>query len=138
VTTFVDSAVLMYAAGADHPLRAPCQRIIQRIQDGDLDGVTSAEVVQEIVHRYLSIRRPDLARRIASDTLDLFAPVLPITHGCVRRLPDLVGRYPALQARDLMHVATCVHEGITEIISPDRGFDEVAEVRRVDPVAFGA
>jgi hypothetical protein len=30
-------------------------------------------------------------------------------------------------------VATCIHEGITDVISPDRAFDDVAEVRRIDP-----
>jgi hypothetical protein len=138
LTVFVDSAVLMYAAGTDHPLRAACRRIVERVGDGDVDAVTSTEVVQEIIHRYLSIRRPDLARRIAADTLDLFSPVLPITHACARRMPDLVERYPFLQARDLIHVATCIHEGIAEILTPDRGFDQVAEVRRIDPLAFPA
>ena len=71
-------------------------------------------------------------------TMDAFAPVTPITHALMRRVPDLAGRYPSLAARDLVHVATCVHEGITEIISPDRGFDQVAEVRRIDPSAFAA
>ena len=49
-----------------------------------------------------------------------------------------VGIVQGPQARDLVHVATCIHEGITEIVSPDPGFDEVAEVRRIDPLAFGA
>jgi predicted nucleic acid-binding protein len=75
---------------------------------------------------------------LAIDTLDTFAPVLPITHAVMRRVPDLASRYPRLQARDLVHVATCIHEGITEIISPDRGFDDVAEVKRIDPLAFVA
>lgn len=127
---------MMYAAGTDHPLRSACRRIIERIGDGEVDAVTSTEVVQEIIHRYLSIRRPDLARRIAADTLDLFAPVLPITHASARRMPDLVDRYTSLQARDLIHVATCIHEGITQIVTPDRGFDQVTEVRRIDPLAF--
>jgi predicted nucleic acid-binding protein len=70
--------------------------------------------------------------------MDAFTPVLPITHALMRRVPDLAGRYPNLSARDLVHVATCIHEGITEIISPDRGFDQVVEVRRIDPTAFGA
>jgi predicted nucleic acid-binding protein len=29
-----------------------------------------------------------------------------------------------------------IHEGISEIITPDRGFDQVAEVRRIDPMSF--
>jgi len=72
------------------------------------------------------------------DVLDLFAPVLPITHALMRRVPELALKYPSLQARDLTHVATCIHEGITEIISPDRAFDQVAELHRIDPAEFAA
>lgn len=71
-------------------------------------------------------------------SLDVFAPVLPITHALMRRLPDLAERYPALSARDLVHVATCIHEGIVEIVSADTGFDAVHELRRLDPVSLAA
>jgi predicted nucleic acid-binding protein len=136
VTAFIDTAVPMYAAGADHPLREPCVRILELIRRGDLDGVTSTEVVQEITHRFLAVRRPEFAKQLAIDVLDLFAPVLPITHALMRRVPELGLKYPALQARDLTHVATCIHEGITDIISPDRAFDQVHEIRRIDPAEF--
>ena len=136
MTVFIDTAVIMYAAGGDHPLRDPCGRIIAGIGDGDIDAVTSAEVIQEILHRFVSVRRAEHGRTQAIEALDLFAPVLPITHALRRRVPDLAARYPSLDARDLVHVATCIHEGITTIVSPDRGFDQVAEVRRIDPMAF--
>lgn len=138
MTIFIDTAIVMYAAGGEHALRGACRRIIEGIRDGDIDATTSVEVIQEIGHRFVSIREPAMARRLMADTLDLFAPVLPISHAVVRRVPDLLDRYPHLQARDLVHVATCIHEGITDIVSPDRGFDQVAEVRRLEPVAFGA
>lgn len=136
MTVFVDTAVVLHAAGGEHPLRDPCRRIIEGISDGSVDGVTSAEVVQEIFHRFLSIRRPEDGAILAERTQDLMAPVLPITHALMRRVPELARRYPTLDARDLVHVATCIHEGITEIISPDRGFDQVAELRRIDPASF--
>ena len=138
VTVFVDSAVVMYAAGGDHPLRDPCRRIIDGISDGSIDGVTSAEVIQEIFHRFLSIGRPEQGATLAERTQDLMAPVLPITHALMRRVPLLAGRYPTLAARDLIHVATCLHEGISEILTPDRGFDQVVEIRRIDPADFAA
>lgn len=138
MTVFIDTAVIMYAAGGEHPLRDPCGRIIAGIGDGDVDAVTSAEVVQEILHRFVSLRRAELGRAQAVEALDLFAPVLPITHALMRRVPDLALRYPSLDARDLVHVATCIHEGITEIVSPDRAFDRVAEVHRIDPAEFAA
>jgi predicted nucleic acid-binding protein len=138
VSTFVDTSVLVYAAGADHPLRGPCAAVMRAIDEGEIEAVTSAEVVQEIFHRYLAIRRPDIADALARSTLDAFAPVLPITHALMRRVPDLAQRYPGLSARDTIHVATCIHEGITEIISADRGFDAVREVRRIAPEEFTA
>ena len=89
-----------------------------------------AEVVQEILHRFVAIRRPDVGSQMARDARDLLGPVLPITHAVTDRMPDLVGRYPNLAERDLVHVATCLEHGIATIVSPDQGFDEVAEIRR--------
>lgn len=48
--------------------------------DGRLEAVTSAEVVQETLHRLIAIGRADTGARMARDVLDLLAPVLPITH----------------------------------------------------------
>ena len=96
------------------------------------------EVVKEILHRFTSIGRQGIGIEIARLTVDAFAPVLPITHPLMRRVPDLAVRYQNLSSRDLVHVATCIHEGITEIVTPDRGFDHVVELRRIDPADLGA
>lgn len=123
----------MYAAGADHRLRQPCRSILQAVESGRLPAATSAEVIQEILHRFVAIRRPQLGADLAAATLDLFSPVLPVTHAVMARMPALVRRYPALSARDLVHVATCVEERIEAIVSADAGLDAVAEVTRVAP-----
>lgn len=138
MTAFIDTAIIMYAAGGEHPLRDPSRRVLSRIGEGELDGVISVEVIQEILHRFVSVRRAEIGREQANEAMDFFAPVLPITHALMRRVPDLALKYPSLDARDLVHVATCIHEGITEIVSPDRAFDIVAEVRRIDPTEFAA
>ncbi len=133
MTLFLDSAIFMYAAGADHPLKRPCRVILERAAIRQLDVTTSAEVVQEILHRFLAIKRASIGAAIARDVLEAFEPVLPISHRVVARMPELVDRYPALAARDLIHVATCLEEGIAVIVSPDRGFDSVAEITRLGP-----
>jgi len=137
VTMFIDTAVFMYAAGTDHPLRRPCAAVIERIIAGEIEARTSVEVVQEILHRFIAIGRPELGRLISRQVLDGFSPVLPFTHEVAATLPELSERYPRLAARDLVHVATCIREGIAEIVSSDRGFDQVAEVRRVEPAELG-
>ena len=133
MTVFLDTAVLMYAAGSEHPLRDPCRALLRRVSDGDLEAVISAEVVQEILHRFTRIGRPAEGTVLSRAALDLFAPVLPITHALMRRLPALIEQHPSLAARDLVHVATCLQEGITDIVSPDRGFDTVQGIRRLAP-----
>lgn len=123
----------MYAGGADHPLRAPCLEILDLVVAGRLEAVTSAEVVQEIFHRFARSPRAAEGAELARATLDLFSPVLPITHGVVARMPELARRYPRHSARDLIHVATCLAQGIEWVVSPDADFDRIREVRRIPP-----
>ena len=123
----------MYAGGRAHGLRQPCQAILRNVESARLDAVISAEVVQEILHRFSALREPRLGAEMARAAIDLFAPVVPVTYDVMRRMPDLVERYPDLSARDLVHVATCLEEGIGAIVSPDRGFDSVSGLARVDP-----
>ena len=124
---------MMYAGGAEHPLRLPCVRVLELVTDGRIEAATSAEVIQEILHRFSSLRRPDVGAAMAEETLDLFAPVLSVTHSAMHRTADLVRRYPSLAVRDLVHVATCQEYGIETIVSTDRGFDGVSEITRIDP-----
>lgn len=138
MTAFIDTAIVMYAGGGEHPLRDPSRQVLLRIGREELDGVISAEVIQEILHRFIRVRRPELGWAQADEAMDFFAPVLPITHALMRRVPELARKYPQLDARDVVHVATCIHDGITEIVSPDKAFDQVAEVHRIDPAEFAA
>jgi uncharacterized protein len=137
MTALLDAAVFMYAAGAAHPLKQPCTAVLAHVRARSLDATTSAEVVQEILHRYRAIGRASGGIALARETLTTFRPVLPINDGIARRLPDLAERYAALSTRDLIHVATCIEHGLSAIISPDRGFDQVVEVKRLDPLEAG-
>ncbi len=56
---FVDSNIPMYLVGAPHPHRADARRLLERaVGDGER-LVSDAEVLQEILHRYVVISRRD-------------------------------------------------------------------------------
>jgi len=133
LTVFIDTAVIMYAAGASHPMRQPCRELIDGVVEGRLDATVSVEVVQEILHRFSGSGRREVGVTMAEAALDLFAPVLPITDRVMRHMPALFAEYEELSARDLVHVATCREVGIDVIVSPDRGFDAVEGLQRLDP-----
>ncbi len=133
MTVFIDTAVIMYAAGRPHPLRTPCREILDAITDQRVEGVVSSEVVQEILHRFTHIGDRETGTRMAEAALDIFTPVIPITETIMRRTVELVHQTPRLSARDLVHVATCQVSGIDAIVSPDRGFDGIIGLSRIDP-----
>ncbi len=134
MTVFVDKAVIMYAGGADHPMRDPSQRLLEAAVAGRIDAVTSAEVIQEIHRRFTAIGVRDRGVAMAEAALEIFDPVLPISNRIMRRMTDLVMAHGSLSARDLVHVATCAEAGIEIVISPDRGFDDVDGLARIDPL----
>ncbi len=54
---FVDSNVPMYLVGAEHPNKAKAQQLLEWALRAKERLVTDVEVLQEILHRYVAIRR---------------------------------------------------------------------------------
>src|SRR6476646_11029825 len=46
----LDTTVLVYAKGSEHPLRAPCRELIEAVAGGSIEATTSVEAIQEFVH----------------------------------------------------------------------------------------
>ena len=130
---FLDSNVFLYAAGGDHPLRAPCRRILVRLADGTLEATTSTEVVQELIHVLGRRGLRDEALRLATSVLDLVPDMLPVRPEDIRRSVAVMREVPDLPARDALHVATMRGARIDTIVSADRHFDLVDKIRRTDP-----
>jgi predicted nucleic acid-binding protein len=118
--TFVDTNVLMFAVGGPHPLREPAQRFFEAaVEKGD-QLVTSAEVLQELLHAYLPVGR--LATLDAALTLSEAAiPVVwSVEAEDVHSARLLVHQHAALGARDLLHLACCRRRGVRTIKTFDR------------------
>ena len=129
-TVFLDTNVFLYAIGAQHPLKAPSQRVLERVGDGELDAVTSTEVVQEILHVLIRRGLRATGLQLARHMIDPLGGLLPVTQADLSIACDLIDRYPALPVRDAVHAATMLNNGISAIVSADGHFDEVQEIRR--------
>lgn len=124
----------MYAGGGEHPLKEPCKRILVLIADQPGAFITDAEVLQEMMHRYLAIRRWGEG----SGLFQWFATLMrdrvePIFAEDVERAAELAVNYPDLSARDLLHSAVMQRLGLRQIVSADAGFDRLAGIERLDP-----
>ncbi len=118
---FVDANVLMYAVGREHPLRAEARAFFEESLASNEALVTSAEVLQELLHAYLRAGRfetLDAALVLARARIPTVWPVEPEDVHLARLLVD---RHPGLGARDLLHVACCSRRDVTRIRTFDRG-----------------
>lgn len=129
---FIDSNIPMYVAGREHPHRAPAGAFLDRVRNHEVVGCTSTEVLQEILYRYSALRRRDLAREV----YDLFVAICPIvfdvTLADTDRARDLIAKREHLSARDAVHAAVMLNRSVPWIATFDRGFDQVAGVKRYE------
>ena len=135
---FLDANVLIYAAGGPHSLREPCRAALEAAVNRRVSLVTDSEVLQEILYRYSSIERLDIARDVYSAAIELCDEVLPVTEQTTDRARELLLQYGSLSARDAVHIASMEEGGLRRLLSTDTDFDAVDEVQRVDPVDFAA
>jgi uncharacterized protein len=127
----VDSNIPMYLVGAPHPLKLDAQRLLERsIADGER-LVTDAEVLQEILHRYVAIGRREAIQPAFDALLNVIDEVFPIEPADVDRAKSIVLGSSALSARDAIHLAVMARRRVQRIMSFDTGFDGFPGVARV-------
>jgi predicted nucleic acid-binding protein len=127
----VDSNIPMYLVGAPHPHKADAQRLLEKCISERLRLVTDAEVLQEILHRYVAIDRRDAIQPAFDAILGIADEVLPVDLESVERAKTILLGNRRLSARDAIHVAVMERNGITQILSFDAGFDDVPGIQRL-------
>ena len=86
----VDSNVPMYLVGATHPHKTDAQRLLERFALDRRRLVSDAEVLQEILHRYVAIGPRDAIQPAFEALLSTVDDVLPVTVETLKRARDVV------------------------------------------------
>lgn len=120
---FVDSNIPMYLVGSAHRNKIDAQRLLERIIADRERLVTDAEVLQEILHRYVAIDRKDAIQPAFDAILGIVDEVFPIDTSSVERAKSILLGSRRLSARDAIHVAVMERQGIGRILSFDTGFE---------------
>ena len=127
----LDSNVPMYLVGAEHPHKVDARRLLERVIAENHRLVTDAEVLQEILHRYVAINRRDAIQPCFNVVLEVVDEVLPVTLETISAAREIVIGHPDLTARDAVHLAVMREHGIDRILSFDRHFDGLPGVTRL-------
>lgn len=127
----IDSNIPMYLVGAKHEHKTDAIRILDDLIARGERLVTDVEVLQEILHRYTAIGRPEAIQPAFDAVLDVVDEVLPVDLQHVEGAKAIVlGRY-GLSARDALHLAVMGANSIHRIVTFDAGFDRFPGIERI-------
>jgi predicted nucleic acid-binding protein len=154
---FVDANTFVYYF-EPHPVFGPaCQQLFLRIENNELQGFTSSQVLGDVVHRVMTQEAATLfsrtmtgianwlkqhpaevqrlsRHRLAVDDVSLIGiQVLPVSGSLVSLAAD-ISRQFGLLTDDALVVSVMRHHGLTLIASHDADFDRVPGLTRYAPV----
>lgn len=118
---FVDTNVFMYAVGSPHPLKEQAREFFHECSQSHAPLCTSAEVLQELLHAYLPVSRPQTLDAAMALIEGAGVDVWPLEEADIALARQLYAQRPYLAARDVCHLASCRRRGVREI----RTFDQM-------------
>ena len=126
---FVDSNVPMYLVGAPHPNRDLLESFLRA--NAEDQYITSAEVYQEVIHRYAAIDRREAIADCFTLLDALVVRTLPVTREDAETAKTIATSQLSLSARDCLHLAVMKRHGLQRILTLDRGFEMRPEITRL-------
>ena len=129
----VDSNILMYAAGKEHPHKSASLAFLEGVANGRIAATIDAEVLQEILHRYRSLRRWELGQQVYGIARTIFREVVPVTKEIADHARLLLDQHSDLMTRDAIHASVVEIHEFDGICSFDSDFDRIKGLRRIEP-----
>lgn len=129
----LDTTILAYAAGGEHPLRRHCARLVDAVAEGLVEATTTVEVLQEFAYVYARRRDRRVAARLAERYAVGLAPLLQPDGAALVRGLALWTRTTELGAFDAVLAATAAAHGADALVSADTAFAGIRGLRHVAP-----
>lgn len=153
---FVDANILVYAFAPDPVFGPACRALLERVELGELVGVTSAVVVHDVAHRLMTMEAcatfgwpyAGIAGRLAGhpedvvklvryrESIDSLEPmgmqVLPVGWQHVK-VATLISQQTGLLSNDALVLAIMQDYGLMQLASHDSDFDRIAKLQRFSP-----
>ena len=121
----LDTNVLLYARGRDHPQREPSRRLLSAAARATVSAAASVEALQEYTH--VLLRRSDVTRADALASARRVRALLrwhPVDIDVWDVASEILATHEQLYPRDAIHAATAVLQQLT-LVSADTVFDRV-------------
>jgi predicted nucleic acid-binding protein len=154
---FVDANSFVYYFAPDPRWSGPCSQLLQRIQNQEITGHTSAAILSEVAHRLMTIeartrhgwtsgkvlQRLKQNPHIVQTLTNSEAAVASISRSRIHIFPidsalvaaaAAVSRQTGLLSNDALMVTLMQANGLTKLASNDADFDRVPGLTRYAPL----
>lgn len=132
----LDTTVLVYAVGGDHPLAQPARAVMAAVRDGRVRAHTTPEVIQEFAHIRAKRRTRSDAAELAEAYAIALAPLQVVTAQHLGTGLGLWTKHIAMGAFDAVLAATAMALD-AELVSADQGFADIPGLRWRDLADVG-
>jgi len=130
----LDTTILVYALGDQHPLRSPCRDVIAAIGQGTVAATTTIEVIQEFTH--VRARRRGRAEAVsrARDYVGLLTPLLQPSESDLAAAMRLFLEHDTLGMFDAVLAAVTLSSShTTGLMSADKAFASIDDLYYLIP-----
>jgi predicted nucleic acid-binding protein len=127
----LDTNILIYAVGSEHPLRAPCRRVLSAHAEGVIRCFVTIEVIQEFAHARARRSRAEAVRLARFYTGFFRAEItgrLDLRAGLT-----LFEEHPNLGAFDSVLAGVALNREVEALVSADQAFGVIPHLPWVDP-----
>ncbi len=130
----LDTNVLVYAVGSDHPLREPCRRLLRVVASGEARATTTPEVIQEFIH--VRARRRGRADAVAGarSYAALLGPLAVVDDDALAVALDVYATVDALGPFDALLAGVAMARDYV-LVTADSGFRSLPGLTWLTPAA---
>ncbi len=112
--------------------------MLQSVINEDMEGVTDALVLQELLYSLKKTVGLKKSLEVFDSISCIISEVLNITAEDVFMSRELSEKYPNAGGRDLLHLAVMINNGINTLYTLDNAFSVFTELSCVNPLSLFA
>ena len=129
-TYYLDTNIFIYAIINTDKAGDKCRNFLKNIQVGKILGITSCLTYDELIWTLRKIC-PDKIKESSKHFLNLNIKFADVNKLVLHKTEDVLEKYN-LKPRDSIHLATMQINNCKKIVSDDKDFDKVNEIKRID------
>lgn len=133
---YFDTNIFVYLFEQTSPFHQNCQRLITFCQENNITIFTSAETFQEIIHLSKNIKKLNQGLETAEITIEIADQILPVTQETIQIYLKQAAIYKNSASRDLIHLASCIENNISHLITYDGDFTKFKQLKILTPEAM--